>query len=112
MTTNGLVLKNKLKILKEAGLDTLNISLDTFIEAKFTLLTRRLGFQKVIEVYFLTQSIDYALELGYSPLKINCVLMKGINDDEINSFVEFTKERDVYVRFIEYMPFDGNSMNV
>ena len=50
MTTNGLVLKNKLKRLKEAGLDSINISLDTFIEAKFTLLTRRLGFEKVMEV--------------------------------------------------------------
>jgi molybdenum cofactor biosynthesis enzyme MoaA len=46
--------------------------------------------------------------LGYSP-KINCVLMKGINDDEIDSFVQFTRDRDIYVRFIEYMPFDGNS---
>jgi cyclic pyranopterin phosphate synthase len=50
MTTNGLVLKHKLKYLKDAGLDNLNISLDTFIESKFTLLTRRLGFEKVLEV--------------------------------------------------------------
>jgi cyclic pyranopterin phosphate synthase len=46
--------------------------------------------------------------MGYSP-KINCVLMRGINDDEINTFVEFVRDRDVYVRFIEYMPFNGNS---
>jgi molybdenum cofactor biosynthesis enzyme MoaA len=52
MTTNGIVLKNKLKFLKEAGLDSLNISLDTLIEAKFTFITRRLGFQKVLEVKF------------------------------------------------------------
>jgi molybdenum cofactor biosynthesis enzyme MoaA len=51
--------------------------------------------------------------LGYSPLKINCVVMKGINDDEILDFVEFTKDKDVYIRFIEYMPFDGNGiMNI
>jgi cyclic pyranopterin phosphate synthase len=50
MTTNGLVLKHKLRHLKEAGLDSLNISLDTFIDAKFTLLTRRLGHDKVLEV--------------------------------------------------------------
>jgi cyclic pyranopterin phosphate synthase len=50
MTTNGLVLKHKLKQLKEAGLDHLNISLDTFVEAKFTLMTRRLGFEKVMGV--------------------------------------------------------------
>ncbi len=51
MTSNGLVLKHKLKQLKESGLDHLNISLDTFVEAKFALLTRRLGFQKVLEVF-------------------------------------------------------------
>jgi molybdenum cofactor biosynthesis enzyme MoaA len=50
MTTNGLVLKRKLNDLKQAGLDTLNISLDTFIESKFTFLTRRLGFKNVLEV--------------------------------------------------------------
>jgi molybdenum cofactor biosynthesis enzyme MoaA len=59
-------------------------------------------------IYSKLKTIDHALDLGYSPLKINCVVMKGINDDEILDFVEFTKDKDVYVRFIEYMPFDGN----
>jgi molybdenum cofactor biosynthesis protein A len=105
MTTNGLVLKHKLRSLKEAGLDVLNISLDTFVEAKFTFLTRRLGFKKVME------SIDLALKYGYRPLKLNCVMMRGVNDDEVYDFVEFTRSKDVYVRFIEYMPFDGNQWN-
>ena len=52
MTTNGIVLKNKLKSLQEAGLDNLNISLDTFVEPKFELLTRRLGYKRVLEVLF------------------------------------------------------------
>jgi molybdenum cofactor biosynthesis enzyme MoaA len=53
MTTNGLVLKNKLKLMKESGLNSLNISLDTFVEAKFTFLTRRLGYKNVLEVSIL-----------------------------------------------------------
>jgi molybdenum cofactor biosynthesis enzyme MoaA len=49
-----------------------------------------------------------AIAMDFKP-KINCVLMRGINDDEILNFVEYTREKDVYIRFIEYMPFDGNS---
>ncbi len=48
------------------------------------------------------------MEIGYNPVKINCVVMNGVNEDEILNFVEFTKDKNVYVRFIEYMPFDGN----
>jgi molybdenum cofactor biosynthesis enzyme MoaA len=53
-------------------------------------------------------SIDKAISLGYNPLKINCVVMRGLNEDEITDFVRWTKDRAVDVRFIEYMPFDGN----
>lgn len=53
------------------------------------------------------KAIEKAIELGYTPLKINVVAMKGLNDDELLDFVEFTRERPVDVRFIEYMPFDG-----
>jgi cyclic pyranopterin phosphate synthase len=64
MTTNGLLLSRKLPALKEAGLNMLNISLDTLIPAKFEFITRRKGFEKVL------QGIDFALELGYNPLKV------------------------------------------
>ncbi|XP_068239463.1 molybdenum cofactor biosynthesis protein 1-like [Palaemon carinicauda] len=102
LTTNGLLLKRRLRDLHKAGLTHLNISLDTLIPPKFELITRRRGWEKVIE------GIDEALELGYSPVKINCVVMRGRNEDEILNFVEFTRDKDVDVRFIEYMPFDGN----
>lgn len=64
MTTNGVTLARKLPVLKEAGLDQLNISLDTLVQAKFEFITRRKGWQKVIE------GIDVALQLGYDPVKV------------------------------------------
>ncbi|KAM0865056.1 hypothetical protein ACQ4PT_043523 [Festuca glaucescens] len=106
MTTNGVVLSKKLPRLKECGLNALNISLDTLIPAKFEFMTRRKGHSKVME------SIDTAIELGYDPVKVNCVVMCGMNDDEICDFVELTRHKPINVRFIEFMPFDGNVWNV
>ncbi|XP_044985394.1 GTP 3',8-cyclase, mitochondrial isoform X2 [Hordeum vulgare subsp. vulgare] len=106
MTTNGIVLSKKLPRLKECGLNALNISLDTLIPAKFEFMTRRKGHSKVME------SIDTAIQLGYDPVKINCVVMRGMNDDEICDFVELTRHKPINVRFIEFMPFDGNVWNV
>ncbi|KAK3085122.1 hypothetical protein FSP39_024741 [Pinctada imbricata] len=91
--------------LKAAGLDLLNISLDTLIPAKFEFITRRKGWDRVIK------SIDTALDLGYNPVKVNCVVMRGVNEEEILDFVHFTKDKEVDIRFIEYMPFDGNKWN-
>ncbi|GAQ90123.1 Molybdenum cofactor biosynthesis pathway protein [Klebsormidium nitens] len=102
ITTNGLILQRQLPALRDAGVDLLNISLDTLVPAKFELLTRRKGHHKVL------QSIERALELGYDPVKVNCVVMRGVNDDEVGDFVELTREQPVNVRFIEFMPFDGN----
>eukprot|EP00850_Spirogloea_muscicola_P006815 SM000033S12336 [mRNA] locus=s33:201868:203696:- [translate_table: standard] len=102
MTTNGLVLARKLPALRAAGLGQLNISLDTLVPAKFELLARRSGHHKVLE------AIDAALALGYKPVKVNCVLMRGFNDDELCDFVALTEDRPINVRFIEFMPFDGN----
>ncbi|KAI4458260.1 molybdopterin cofactor synthesis protein a [Holotrichia oblita] len=102
MTTNGIVLTRQLVALQRAGLDILNISLDTLKPDRYEKITRRKGFDKVM------MGIDLALQLGYSPVKINCVVMKGFNDDEINDFVKLTHDRNVDVRFIEYMPFSGN----
>ncbi|XP_052276119.1 molybdenum cofactor biosynthesis protein 1-like isoform X2 [Dreissena polymorpha] len=105
MSTNGITLARRLPELKEAGLDLLNISLDTLVPAKFEFVTRRKGWDKVMK------GIDTALELGYSPVKVNCVVMRGINDDEICDFVALTEHKNIDIRFIEYMPFDGNKWN-
>ncbi|MFS8026759.1 putative lyase [Helianthus anomalus] len=106
MTTNGLALTRKLPKLKDCGLNLLNISLDTLVPAKFEFMTRRKGHERVME------SIYRAVDLGYNPVKVNCVVMRGFNDDEICDFVELTKDKPINVRFIEFMPFDGNVWNV
>lgn len=101
ITTNGLVLTRNLVKYQIAGLDALNISLDTLKPEKFEKITRRKGFEKVVA------GIDLAVQLGFKP-KLNCVVMKNFNDDELCDFVEWTRDRNVDVRFIEYMPFSGN----
>ncbi|KDP20382.1 hypothetical protein JCGZ_05265 [Jatropha curcas] len=106
MTTNGITLARKLPKLKESGLTSLNISLDTLVPAKFEFMTRRKGHEKVME------SINAALDCGYNPVKVNCVVMRGFNDDEICDFVELTRDKQINIRFIEFMPFDGNVWNV
>ncbi|KAJ0008761.1 hypothetical protein NQD34_016176, partial [Periophthalmus magnuspinnatus] len=105
VTTNGLNLARSLPRLKQAGLSHINISLDTLVPAKFEFIVRRKGFHKVME------SIDKAIEIGYNPVKVNCVIMRGFNDDEVLDFVALTEKKPVEVRFIEYMPFDGNKWN-
>ncbi len=102
ITTNGLLLPKKLKALKEAGVSAFNISLDTLREDRFREITLRGGFETVLE------SIKMTLEAGYNPVKINCVVQKGINDDELIDFVEWTRHQSIEMRFIEYMPFGGN----
>ncbi|EAA11683.4 AGAP006072-PA [Anopheles gambiae str. PEST] len=101
ITTNGLMLTRQLVGLQRAGLDALNVSLDTLRAARYEQITRRKGWDRVMA------GIDLAIQLGYRP-KVNCVLMKGFNEDEICDFVELTRDRNVDVRFIEYMPFTGN----
>lgn len=106
LTTNGLNLSRKLDAMVEAGLTGVNLSLDTLDPHQFVLMTRRNGHAAVL------RSVDRILEmnrLGASiKLKINCVVMRGINEREIIPFVELGREKDIEVRFIEYMPFDGN----
>ncbi|XP_057978748.1 GTP 3',8-cyclase, mitochondrial isoform X2 [Malania oleifera] len=105
MTTNGITLARKLPKLKECGLHSVNISLDTLVPAKFEFMTRRKGHERVVE------SINAAVDLAYNPVKVNCVVMRGFNDDEICDFVELTHEKPINIRFIEFMPFDGNVWN-
>ncbi len=102
LTTNGLLLEKKLPRLHAAGMNLLNISLDTLRADRFEFITRRKGIQIVLD------AIDAGLSYGYDPLKINCVVMREINDDELIDFVALTEDRLIEVRFIEYMPFGGN----
>ncbi|XP_036073534.1 molybdenum cofactor biosynthesis protein 1 isoform X2 [Rousettus aegyptiacus] len=105
VTTNGINLARLLPQLQKAGLGAINISLDTLVPAKFEFIVRRKGFHKVME------GIHKAIELGYSPVKVNCVVMRGLNEDELLDFVALTEGLPLDVRFIEYMPFDGNKWN-
>ncbi|KAH0518615.1 Molybdenum cofactor biosynthesis protein 1 [Microtus ochrogaster] len=105
VTTNGINLARLLPQLQQAGLNAVNISLDTLVPAKFEFIVRRKGFHKVME------GIHRAIELGYKPVKVNCVVMRGLNEDELLDFVALTEALPLDVRFIEYMPFDGNKWN-
>ncbi|EDQ91279.1 uncharacterized protein MONBRDRAFT_18013 [Monosiga brevicollis MX1] len=105
MTTNGVTLERKLPALKAAGLDGLNISLDTMDPHLFQIITRRKGHDRVLG------AIRAAQELGFGAVKVNVVITRGLNDQELLPFVEWTRDNDVDCRFIEYMPFDGNRWN-
>uniref|UniRef100_A0A3Q3JRX9 Molybdenum cofactor biosynthesis protein 1 n=1 Tax=Monopterus albus TaxID=43700 RepID=A0A3Q3JRX9_MONAL len=105
VTTNGMNLARLLPRLKHAGLDLINISLDSLVPAKFEFIVRRKGFHKVME------GIDKALDMGFNPVKVNCVVMRGVNEDELLDFVALSEKKPLEVRFIEYMPFDGNKWN-
>lgn len=98
MTTNGLLLKKYAKELKEAGLNRVNISLDTLNRDKYKEITRGGTLEKVLE------GIKISKEVGLTPIKINTVLIGGFNDDEIGDFINLTIDEDIDVRFIELMP--------
>ena len=102
MTTNGISLASRAQGLRDAGLNALTISLDTLKRARFLEITKRDQFQAV------TDGIEAALKAGFTPLKINVVVMRGVNDDEILDFIAWAKDRPINVRFIEYMPFPDN----
>ena len=102
MTTNGVTLPLMAEKLRAAGLNRINISLDSLDRDRFKDLTRRDNLEQVLE------GIEAAKAAGFDPVKINMVVMKGINDDEILDFVEFGREKRVTVRFIEFMPLDAD----
>lgn len=101
LSTNGMRLHLFMDELKEAGLQHLNISLDTFDAERFRQLSRRDGHGRILA------NIEQALELGFH-VKLNMVVMRGINDDEVTDFMAWSREELLHVRFIEYMPFNGN----
>jgi cyclic pyranopterin phosphate synthase len=102
MTTNGATLGLLADDLAAAGLNRINISLDSLKADRFLQLTRRDALGQVLD------GIDAAVTAGFTPVKVNVVLMRGINDDEIVDFATFGRERGVQVRFIEFMPLDAD----
>jgi len=104
MTTNGATLPLVADDLFAAGLKRVNISLDSLHRDRFIELTRRDELDRVLD------GIDAAIDAGFTPVKINAVLMRGINDDEIVDFARFGREKGVVVRFIEFMPLDADEM--
>jgi GTP 3',8-cyclase len=101
ITTNGTRLHEFVEVLENAGVKSLNISLDTLNKEKFNLMTRRNQFEKVYE------NIQLMIQKGFH-VKVNMVVIKNLNHDEIIDFVQWTKDEPVHVRFIEFMPFTGN----
>jgi len=97
ITTNGILLKNLAKDLKKAGITRFNISLDTLRKERFKKITGYNGLEQVLE------GIEEIIRLDVLPLKINTVIFEGINDDEIEEFLLFVKEKPVILRFIEYV---------
>ncbi len=104
LTTNGVFLAEKMDELKEAGLKRINISLDTMKKEKFAYITGVDAFDDVIK------GIEKAMYAGLDPIKVNTVIIKGFNDDEILSFVKAAKKYNHHVRFIEFMPFGDSSL--
>lgn len=101
MTTNGATLPLVAHDLRTAGLNRLNVSLDTLDRDRFIELTKRDELARVLE------GIDAAVAAGFDPVKVNAVLMRGINHDEIVTFLEMGRQKGVTIRFIEFMPLDA-----
>jgi cyclic pyranopterin phosphate synthase len=101
LTTNGILLAPLARALWDAGLRRLNVSLDTMDPRKFTELTRRPGFEQVIE------GIHAARAAGFAPLKINAVAIRGVTEDDVIPLARFCREHGCELRFIEYMPLDA-----
>jgi cyclic pyranopterin phosphate synthase len=102
LTTNGSMLRSQAHDLKTAGLGRLNISLDSLRPDRFEALTRRDELTKVLD------GIRAAVEAGFEPVKVNVVVVRGVNDDEIVEFARFGRDEGVTVRFIEFMPLDAD----
>lgn len=102
LTTNGQLLPEKAKKLQAAGLNRINISLDSLNEHKYSTITRGGSLKNVLK------GIYEALEADLQPVKINVVLMQGFNDDEIPDFLKMAAELPIHTRFIEYMPIGGH----
>ena len=102
ITTNGHLLAQRIDQLVAAGLSRVNISLDSLDPAKFEKITRTKSFEVVM------RGIEAVQASSLAPAKVNAVLVRGINDDEVEAFAEFARERGLVMRFIEFMPLDAD----
>ncbi len=98
ITTNGILLPRDAQALRDAGVRRVNISADTLRPERFIEIARRPEYARAWE------GVEAALRVGFSPIKLNCVVMRGVNDDEILDFARLTIDRPLSVRFLEYMP--------
>ena len=105
ITTNGVIVDRFIDAFKECGIRHINVSLDSLKKEKFKQITRRNYFERVYK------NIQLLAENGFN-VKVNAVLIRGFNDDEIVDFVNLAKELPISIRFIEFMPFDGNKWNM
>jgi GTP 3',8-cyclase len=103
LTTNGATLRNIATELRDAGLDRINVSLDSLIPERFFAMTRR------DELHNVLAGITEAKAAGFDPVKINTVVERGTNDDEIIALARFGRDNDVEIRFIEFMPLDATN---
>jgi len=101
ITTNGSTLVSQAAGLRAAGIQRINISLDSLLREKFERMTRRDELQRVLD------GIDTAVAVGFEQVKINAVVERGVNDDEIVDLARFGRDKGVEVRFIEFMPLDA-----
>jgi cyclic pyranopterin phosphate synthase len=104
LTTNGILLAPSARSLWDAGLRRINVSLDTMDPAKFRELTRRTGFEQVIE------GILAAKAAGFAPVKVNAVAIRGVTEDDVVPLGRFCREHGLELRFIEYMPLDAGNL--
>ncbi len=103
LTTNGILLEEQAQELRDAGLKRLNISLDALDPEIFRKVTRREGYERVLA------GIQAARDVGFSPIKLNAVSVRGLTEDQIIPFGKLARETDTVVRFIEFMPLDADS---
>ena len=103
LTTNGILLAEQAQELFDAGLRRINVSLDALDPVKFEKITRRTGYEKVIE------GIQSAQRVGFDPVKVNAVAVRGLTEDEVAPFGRFARETGVEIRFIEFMPLDADN---
>lgn len=104
LTTNAVTVDRFIDVFHEAGIKSINVSLDSLKEDRFNQISRRSYFQKIMN------NIDLLIANNFH-VKVNVVVIKDVNDDEIIDFIRWTKNKNVHVRFIEFMPFDGNQWN-
>jgi cyclic pyranopterin phosphate synthase len=101
LTTNGIFLHDHIDALQQTGVRSVNVSLDTLLPERFNAIAKRDHFHRVIS------NIHLLLENQFN-VKVNVVVMKGVNDDEVIDFIQWTRDYPLHVRFIEFMPFSGN----